>query len=314
MNVLKSKVKISGSWIAIFVLILVPSIVYGDKFFSAVNAFNVLRQMSMIGLISIGMTCVILTAGIDLSVGATVALAAVMSAGLTEKSVFLAIFLPVLSGVFIGAVNGFVIAKLKIVPFIATLAVQMAVRGIAYIMTDIQSIPVAKSAAGFAVLGRGYFYGVPIPVIILAVVLLVMRFVCRRTPFGRSLYAIGGNEDAAKMMGIKVTRNKALAYVLTGGLSALAGVILCSRLGAGQPLSGTGWEMDAVAAVAIGGTLLSGGVGGVEKTLSGVLITALIGNIINLQGNVNTYVQQIIMGAIVLVVIIIQRRTQRKEG
>lgn len=314
MNVLKSKVKISGSWIAIFVLILVPSIVYGDKFFSAVNAFNVLRQMSMIGLISIGMTCVILTAGIDLSVGATVALAAVMSAGLTEKSVFLAIFLPVLSGVFIGAVNGFVIAKLKIVPFIATLAVQMAVRGIAYIMTDIQSIPVAKSAAGFAVLGRGYFYGVPIPVIILAVVLLVMSFVCRRTPFGRSLYAIGGNEDTAKMMGIKVTRNKALAYVLTGGLSALAGVILCSRLGAGQPLSGTGWEMDAVAAVAIGGTLLSGGVGGVEKTLSGVLITALIGNIINLQGNVNTYVQQIIMGAIVLVVIIIQRRTQRKEG
>ena len=314
MNVLKSKVKISGSWIAIFVLILVPSIVYGDKFFSAVNAFNVLRQMSMIGLISIGMTCVILTAGIDLSVGATVALAAVMSAGLTEKSVLLAIFLPVLSGVFIGAVNGFVIAKLKIVPFIATLAVQMAVRGIAYIMTDIQSIPVAKSAAGFAVLGRGYFYGVPIPVIILAVVLLVMSFVCRRTPFGRSLYAIGGNEDAAKMMGIKVTRNKALAYVLTGGLSALAGVILCSRLGAGQPLSGTGWEMDAVAAVAIGGTLLSGGGGGVEKTLSGVLITALIGNIINLQGNVNTYVQQIIMGAIVLVVIIIQRRTQRKEG
>lgn len=116
------------------------------------------------------------------------------------------------------------------------------------------------------------------------------------------------------MMGIKVVRNKALAYVLTGVLSALAGVILCSRLGAGQPLSGTGWEMDAVAAVAIGGTLLSGGVGGVGKTLSGVLITALIGNIINLQGNVNTYVQQIIMGVIVLVVIIIQRKTQKKEG
>lgn len=314
MNMLKSKVKISGSWIAIFVLILVPSIVYGDKFFSTVNAFNVLRQMSMIGLISIGMTCVILTAGIDLSVGATVALAAVMSAMLTEKSVFLAILLPVLTGVLIGAVNGFVIAKLKIVPFIATLAVQMAVRGIAYIITDIQSIPVAKEAPQFAILGRGYFYGVPIPVIILAVVLAVMGFVCQKTPFGRSLYAIGGNEDAANMMGIKVARNKALAYVLTGALSALAGVILCSRLGAGQPLSGTGWEMDAVAAVAIGGTLLSGGVGGVGKTLSGVLITALIGNIINLQGNINTYVQQIIMGIIVLAVIIIQRRLQKKEG
>lgn len=199
---LKNKVKISGAWIAIFILILVPSIVYGDKFCSATNAFNVLRQMSMIGLISIGMTCVILTAGIDLSVGATVALAAVMSAMLTEQSVFLAILLPVLVGIFIGAVNGFVIAKLKIVPFIATLAVQMAVRGIAYIITDIQSIPVAKSAESFAILGRGYFYGIPIPVIILAVMLAIMSFVCQRTSFGRSLYAIGGNEDAAKRMGI----------------------------------------------------------------------------------------------------------------
>ena len=226
---------------------------------------------------------------------------------------FLAILLPVLTGVLIGGINGFVIAKLKIVPFIATLAVQMAVRGIAYIVTDIQSIPVAESAAGFAILGRGYFYGIPIPAIILAAMLLLMGFVCRRTPFGRSLYAIGGNEDAAKMMGIKVARNKAFAYVLTGALSALAGVILCSRLGAGQPLSGVGWEMDAVAAVAIGGTLLSGGVGGVGKTLSGVLITALIGNIINLQGNINTYVQQIVMGAIVLVVIIIQRRMQMRQ-
>ena len=311
---LKNKLKNSGSWIAILILIIVPSLIYGSKFLSATNAFNVLRQMSMIGLISIGMTCVILTAGIDLSVGATVALAAVTSAMLTEKSVLLAILVPVLAGIAIGAVNGFVIAKMKIVPFIATLAVQMAVRGIAYIITNIQSIPVSETAGGFAILGRGYLYGIPRPVIILAAVLLLMGFVCQKTPFGRSLYAIGGNEDAAKMMGIKVARNKAIAYVLTGALSALAGVILCSRLGAGQPLSGNGWEMDAVAAVAIGGTLLSGGVGGVWKTLSGVLITALIGNIINLQGNVNTYVQQIIMGAIVLVVIIIQRRTQMKES
>lgn len=311
---LKSKFKVSGTWIATFILILVPSIVYGDKFFNTTNIFNVLRQMSMIGLISIGMTCVILTAGIDLSVGATVALTAVMAAKLTEQSIFLAIVIPVIIGIFIGAVNGFVITKLKIVPFIATLAVQMAVRGIAYIITDMKSISVSENVPGFPILGRGYFYGIPIPVIILVLVLLIMTFVCKRTSFGRSLYAIGGNEDAAKMMGIKVQRNKALAYILTGALSGLAGVILCSRLGAGQPVSGSGWEMDAVAAVAIGGTLLSGGVGGVEKTLPGVLITALIGNIINMQGNLNTYVQQIITGAIVLVVIIIQRKTQAKEA
>ena len=311
---LRSKFKISGTWIATFILVLVPSIVYGDKFFNTTNIFNVLRQMSMIGLISIGMTCVILTAGIDLSVGATVALTAVISAMLTGQSVLLAILAPIAVGVFIGAVNGFVITKLKIVPFIATLAVQMEVRGIAYIITDMKSVSVSENAPGFPILGRGYFYGIPIPVIILALMLLIMWFVCKRTSFGRSLYAIGGNEDAAKMMGIKVERNKALAYILTGALSALAGVILCSRLGAGQPVSGSGWEMDAVAAVAIGGTLLSGGVGGVEKTLPGVLITALIGNIINLQGNLNTYVQQIVTGAIVLVVIILQRKTQAKEA
>ena len=189
----------------------------------------------------------------------------------------------------------------------------MAVRGIAYIATDVKSVPIADEAESFLVIGRGHFLGIPIPVILFALAAAVMIFVCSKTPFGRSLYAIGGNEDAARMMGIKVDRNKALSYVLTGGLSGLAGVILCSRLGAGQPVGGNGWEMDAVSAVAIGGTLLSGGSGSVGKTISGVLITGLIGNIINLQGDINTYVQKIINGAIVLIVIIIQRRTQTKE-
>lgn len=309
----KSKLKGNGTWIALFILVVAATVFYGTTFLSVSNIFNVLRQSSMIGLIAVGMTCVIITAGIDLSVGATVALTAVSAAVLTQTSVFLALIVPVFIGILIGAVNGFVIAKLKIVPFIATLAVQMAVRGIAYIATDVKSVPIADEAESFLVIGRGHFLGIPIPVILFALAAAVMIFVCSKTPFGRSLYAIGGNEDAARMMGIKVDRNKALSYVLTGGLSGLAGVILCSRLGAGQPVGGNGWEMDAVSAVAIGGTLLSGGSGSVGKTISGVLITGLIGNIINLQGDINTYVQKIINGAIVLIVIIIQRRTQTKE-
>ncbi len=309
----KSKLKGNGTWIALFILVVAATVFYGTTFLSVSNIFNVLRQSSMIGLIAVGMTCVIITAGIDLSVGATVALTAVSAAVLTQTSVLLALIVPVFIGILIGAVNGFVIAKLKIVPFIATLAVQMAVRGIAYIATDVKSVPIADEAESFLVIGRGHFLGIPIPVILFALAAAVMIFVCSKTPFGRSLYAIGGNEDAARMMGIKVDRNKALSYVLTGGLSGLAGVILCSRLGAGQPVGGNGWEMDAVSAVAIGGTLLSGGSGSVGKTISGVLITGLIGNIINLQGDINTYVQKIINGAIVLIVIIIQRRTQTKE-
>ena len=310
---LKSKLKGNGTWIAVVILTVIATAIYGTTFLSVSNIFNVLRQSSMVGLISIGMTCVIITAGIDLSVGATTALAAVSAAMLTRVNVGLAVVLPVLLGLFIGVVNGFVIVKLKIVPFIATLAVQMAVRGIAYIMTNVKSVPTAEGAESFLVIGRGYLFGIPIPVLVFAIVAAIMIFVCGRTPFGRSLYAIGGNEDAARMMGIKVDRNKALAYVLTGALSGLAGMILCSRLGAGQPVGGDGWEMDAVSAVAIGGTLLSGGVGGIGKTISGVLVTGMIGNIINLQGNINTYVQKIINGAIVLIVIIIQRRIQGRE-
>ncbi|MBQ1310914.1 MAG: ABC transporter permease [Blautia sp.] len=309
----KSRLKGNGTWIALVLLVAAASALYKTTFFSANNIFNVLRQSSMIGYISVGMTCVILTGGIDLSVGATVALTAVLAAMLSNVNVVLAVMVPILVGICVGAVNGFVITKLKVVPFIATLAIQMAVRGIAYIITNIKSIPVNRDEKLFLAIGRGYLWKIPVPVVLFAVTVLVMILVTKKTSFGRSLFAIGGNESAALMMGMKVDRNKALAYILTGGLSGLAGVVLCSRLGAGQPVAGNGWEMDAIAAVAIGGTLLSGGVGGVEKTVSGVLITGLITNILNLQGNINTYVQNIINGVIVLIVIIIQRNMQSRE-
>ncbi len=144
--------------------------------------------------------------------------------------------------------------------------------------------------------------------VVFIVVALIAAMISTRTAYGRSTYAIGGNENASRMMGIRVERSKAISFTASGVLSALAGVILCSRLGAGQPLGGQGWEMDAIAGVAIGGTLLSGGVGGIGKTVCGVLIMGFIKNIINLQGNVNSYWQNIIMGLIILAVIVIQNR------
>lgn len=302
-----------GSLIALLLLMLAASVVY-PEFCTVRNLSNVLRQMSMVGLSAIGMTFVIISGGIDLSIGAVIGLTGVIAAQLSGTSVFLAVLLPVLAGLLIGFVNAFVVARLRIVPFIATLAIQMAVRGIAYVITDMRSVSVTDESGIFTFIGREYLLGIPFPVVLFAVAALAAGLVLSRTGYGRSVFAIGGNEGAARMMGVEVERSQFISYIMTGGLSALAGVVLCSRLGAGQPVSGQGWEMDAIAAVAIGGTLLSGGVGGVGKTVCGVLIIGFIRNIINLQGNINSYWQNIIMGAIILLVIIVQSRDAKVEG
>lgn len=301
-----------GSLIALLLLMLAASVIY-PEFCTVRNLSNVLRQMSMVGLSAIGMTFVIISSGIDLSIGAVIGLTGVIAAQLSGTSVFLAVLLPVLTGLVIGFVNAFVVTRLKIVPFIATLAVQMAVRGVAYVITDMRSVSVTDESGVFTFIGRDYLLGIPFPVVLFAVAALAASLVLGRTTYGRSVYAIGGNESAAQMMGVRVERSQFISYIMTGGLSALAGVVLCSRLGAGQPVSGQGWEMDAIAAVAIGGTLLSGGVGGVGKTVCGVLIIGFIRNIINLQGNINSYWQSIIMGAIILLVIIVQSRGAKEE-
>ena len=295
--------------VAVLILMIVVNSLFTPNFFAVGPLWNVLLQSFPVILISLGMSLVIITGGIDLSVSATVALCGILAAQLSASNLALAILLPLAVGTLVGLVNGIVITKLKIVPFIATLAVQMAVRGISYLVTDMQSVPVPDEASTFIFLGRGYIAGMPAPVLFFLVAAIVLAFVIQRTSFGRSLYAIGGNDDAARMMGVLSGRNQTICYMITGLLSGLAGVILCARLGAGQPVAAEGWEMDAIASVAIGGTLLTGGVGGVWRTVWGVLIIGFIKNIINLQGNVNSYWQNIIMGLILLVVIILQNRT-----
>ena len=296
-----------GSLVALLLMMGIASIIY-PEFRTMRNITNVFRQMSMVGLSAVGMTFVIISGGIDLSIGSTIALSGILLAKLSGSSVLLAIVVPLLVGAVIGLVNAFIITRLRVVPFIATLAVQMAVRGVAYVITDMQSVPVSDEKGIFTFIGRGYVLGIPFPVLVFAVVAIVAAVISTRTGYGRSTFAIGGNENAARMMGIRVERSKMISFTTTSVLSALAGIILSARLGAGQPLGGQGWEMDAIAGVAIGGTLLSGGTGGIGKTVCGVLIMGFIKNIINLQGNVNSYWQNIIMGMIILVVIIIQNR------
>ncbi|OQY33752.1 MAG: hypothetical protein B6241_06775 [Spirochaetaceae bacterium 4572_59] len=298
--------------IAAFLVLFITATVMFEPFFSLLNIMNILRQVSMIGIVAIGMTFVILIKGIDLSVGALVAVSGVLSAYFAGRSMVLAILLPLLLGALLGAINGIIIARYRIVPFIATFAMMIGARGASYIATDTKSIAVPMTAKAYSKIGRGYAGLVPVPVIIFFLLLFIAYYILKNTSFGRKVYALGSNEEASLMMGIKVNRVKIAVYSISGLMCGAAGVILTSRLGAGQPVAGMGWEIQAIAATAIGGTLLSGGVGGVKGTFFGVLILGMITNMINLQGSLNSWWQGIITGVLLLIAIIVQAQEGRR--
>ncbi len=296
-----------SAFITFIILFVIASVRY-ERFLTVLNISNVMRQVSMIGLIAVGMTFVILIGGIDLSVGSTVAFAGILAAYFSNVSLFLAILVPLLAGLVIGFINGLVVAKMKVAPFIATLAMMMGVRGLGYIATHENTLRVNKELEIFTKIARGYFFRIPIPVIILLAVVAIAVVVSKNTKVGRHVYAVGGNEEASKMMGLDVDRIKIIAYAINGFLSAMAGIILTSRLGAGQPVAGEGWEMTVIASVVIGGTLLTGGVGKFSGTFFGVLIIGMLTNMFNMQGNINTWWQNVLMGALLLVVVVIQSK------
>lgn len=298
----------------VLVLMLFAWIMYGEVFMNLVNIRNILRQTSMIGVISLGMTVIIVGGGIDLSVGALTALSSVAAAYLCVHGPVAAIAGTLALGILLGAVNGVLVAGLRIVPFIATLATMMTYRGVAYILTDIKSIPVPRTEKAFIEIGRGYILMVPVPAIIFIVALAILYFFSVSTRTGRQVFAVGDNEEAARMMGVNVTLVKIVTYVINGLLCALAGVILAARLGAGQPNGAEGWEMNAIAAVLIGGTLLSGGVGSVVGTFFGVLILGLISNIINLHGEINAFWQRIVTGLLLLGAVFMQWKSGSREN
>jgi galactofuranose transport system permease protein len=314
-----------GALIALVLLVVFGALRY-DGFLGAYNITEVLRYNSMFGLIALGMTFVILTGGIDLSVGGVAALASVLAALLSPYGAAAAVIGPVLAGVAIGLFNGAVVARLAIPPFIMTLATLLASRGLALILANNASVSV-DTGAGFASISLGSLFSVPlpggefsvtIPLLILIVAYLVGWVALNYTRFGRHVLAVGGNEEAARLMGLPVDRVKLSVYALNGALAALAGVILAALTFTGLPTEGLGWELSAIAAVVVGGTLLTGGMGSVGTTLVGVLLLGLIFNILNFENgrgsiSLSAYWQSVIRGAFLLVVVIVQSRLSRRK-
>ena len=311
-----SFVQRQGALVAL-VLVCVAAAVRYERFLTEENLTNVLRQNSMLGLVALGMTFVILTGGIDLSVGSLLAVAGVVAATLADQGLIVALLAGVGLAAALGVVNGTVIAKARIQPFIVTLAMMIAARGLALAYTGDQTVRVGRSALGFTELGRGRidlgFVAVPLPVVILIAAYLLGWLVLNHTRFGRHVYSIGDNEEAARLMGLNVGRVTIGVYALSGALAGLAGVILASRLGAGQPVAGLGWELDAIAAVVVGGTLLTGGQGGVGPTLVGVLLLGVIFNLFNLEGSISPWWQLVLRGVILLAVVVVQNRLSSRK-
>jgi ribose/xylose/arabinose/galactoside ABC-type transport system permease subunit len=300
--------------LVVLVLVCIFAAVRYDTFLSENNLLNILRQNSMLGLVALGMTFVILTGGIDLSVGSLLAVAGVIAANLAGVGTGVAVLAAVGFTALLGLVNGAVIAKARIQPFIVTLAMMIAARGLALAYTGEESVRVARLSPEFTWLGRGWLGPIPAPVAILILAFAAGWLVLHSTRFGRHVYALGDSEDAARLMGLNVGRVTLGVYALSGALAGLAGVILASRLGAGQPVAGVGWELDAIASVVVGGTLLTGGQGGVGSTLAGVLLLGVIFNLFNLEGTISPWWQQVLRGIFLLAVVIVQNRLSERNS
>ncbi len=294
------------AFVGIFVVLILISSVVSETFFTSRNLINISRQIVTNGLISIGMLVVILTGGVDLSVGSTVALCGIMATGLQKQMpVPAAILVALAVGITVGTANGFFIARFKLQPFIVTLATMGVVRGVTYVFSETPQTPV--NPAFRARLGGGFVGPVPTASIIMVACFIVIWIFLNRTIPGRAVVAIGGNEEAVRLAGINVKGHLLLAYILCGFFAATAGILLASRLGIAQPSFGGGFELDAIAAVVIGGGILGGGGGGAIGTFWGVLILGVIDNLLN-QYNVQSYYQQIIKGLIILAAVLSRRK------
>jgi ribose transport system permease protein len=298
-----------GALFGLLAIILVLSIL-SPSFLSLSNLLNVLRQVSINALIAFGMTFVILTGGIDLSVGSILALSSAIVAQLLASgmSFIPALFIGLLVGALLGLFNGLVITQGKVAPFIVTLATMTVYRGLTLVYTDGRPITNMGDDLAFQMFGRGYFFGIPVPVITMLITFILLYFLLKKTTLGRKTYAIGGNEEAAILAGIHVSRVKWFVYTLAGLLSALAGVILTSRLHSAEPTAGTSYELDAIAAVVLGGTSLSGGKGSIVGTLIGALIIGTLNNGLNLLG-VSSFYQLVVKGLVILIAILLDRKS-----
>ena len=289
--------------ICLFATILSPS------FLSVTNLFNVFKQITVAGIVGCGMTFVILTGGIDLSVGSILGLSGVLASGVLASTgnTAVAVAVSLTVGIACGAVNGFFVSVCGIPPFISTLGMMTLLRGVILVYTKGSPIPIKSDAYKF--FGKGSIAGIPVPVIILIIVFLLAHYILTQTSYGRSVYAVGGNREAARLSGIRVKTSEFLVYTLNGLMCGMAGLILTARLGSAQSTSGTGIEMDAIAAVILGGTSLSGGVGFVLPTVVGAMIMGIIDNILTLM-NVNPHATNIVKGAVILIAVLVDKKVK----
>ncbi len=318
----KQLLKKSQSLIALFLLCLFISLL-SDKFLTGTNLWNVLRQISVNVCISVGMTLVVLMAGIDLSVGAVLGFTAALCAGLLKNGLAFesldlfvgftllgGIITALLIGLLLGLFNGWVITKFSLPPFVATLAMLTIARGLTMLYT--KGIPISNLGADFEFIGSGWWAGIPVPVWISLVMVLMIIFLTEKTTFGRYVYAIGGNEKAAFLSGININRIKLAVYGLAGMMAAVGGVLVTSRLNSAQPNAGSGYELDSIAAVVIGGTSLSGGTGSVTGTVIGAAIIGVLNNGLVLL-NVSPFWQQVVKGIVILLAVIIDKLNKRAK-
>ncbi|MGD8110740.1 ribose ABC transporter permease [Vibrio sp. TRT 21S02] len=300
------------SLIALLFLIVVVSFL-NPNFFTVDNILNILRQTSVNAIIAVGMTLVILTAGIDLSVGSVLALCGAFAASLIamEVPVLIAVPTALLAGAALGAISGIIIAKGKVQAFIATLVTMTLLRGVTMVYTDGRPISTGftDTADAFAWFGTGYALGIPVPVWLMVVVFAAAWYLLNHTRFGRYVYALGGNESATRLSGINVDRVKIGVYAICGLLAALAGIIVTSRLSSAQPTAGMGYELDAIAAVVLGGTSLMGGKGRIMGTLIGALIIGFLNNALNLL-DVSSYYQMIAKAVVILLAVLVDNKNK----
>jgi ribose transport system permease protein len=310
------------SIIALLLMVVAMSFL-SDNFLTTANGWNILRQISVNLCLSIGMTLVILTGGIDLSVGAVLAISGAFAAGLLKNgiafseadlliqfSVSGAILAGLLMGLFLGWFNGLMITRFRIPPFVATLGMFSIARGLTMLWT--KGFPITGLGETFAIIGTGNYLGIPMPVWISAALVTVFVVVTRKTRFGRYVYALGGSERASLLSGLNVDRIKVAVYTICGGLSAVGGLIVTSRLDSAQPNAGLGYELDSIAAVVIGGTSLSGGKGSILGTLLGCLIIGVLNNGLILL-DVSPFWQQVVKGLVILTAVAIDKMSKKLQ-
>lgn len=290
-----------GLLVAFFVMCMIITVIVPDKFLTKNNIINILRQISTNAIIAFGMTFAIVTAGIDLSVGSVVALSGTFCAGFIESGVpyVAAILLGLIIGTACGVFCGYVISRTAIPPFIVTLAMMQMARGCSYIYSGGRPI---RTPDAFGIIGNGYVFGIPIPVIIMITLLIIMSLILSKSTFGRFVYAIGGNKEAAKFSGINTANVIWIVYILVGLMASISGIITASRLYSGQPTVAQGGEMDAISATVLGGVSMSGGSGKIGGVILGALIIGVLSNGMNLL-KVPSFYQLIVQGAIILLAV-----------